>query len=73
MIIVFVGWDGTGYKRLFYVAAEPAWSPEAAVSVVDFFKSNIFITLIWLEALILIPYNVLFIRWRLAGLRIKDQ
>lgn len=62
-IIVFAGWDGTGYQRLLYVGSGAEWAAGVSYPMTDFFKSSIFITLIWLEALVLLPYNIMFIRW----------
>jgi len=67
--IVTVGWDGTGYRRLLYVGAAP-WTPEAAVSLVEFIKSEVFTTLLWLEGLILTPYAIMFIWWAQKGKRL---
>jgi hypothetical protein len=63
LIIIIVGWDGTGYERLLYAGTGLEWASGVAYPLTDFFKSPVFITLLWLEALILIPYAIIFIRW----------
>jgi len=62
-IIVFIGWDGTGYQRLLYTGTGAEWAQGVEYPLTAFFSSSVFYTLLWLEALVLIPYNILFIRW----------
>ncbi len=62
-LLVFVGWDGTGYKRLLYTGTGAEWASGVAYPLADFFKSPVMTTLLWLEAIVLIPYAILFIRW----------
>jgi len=58
-----IGWDGTGYKRLLYAGTGTDWANHVSFPLTDFFTSPVFINLIWLEALLLIPYSILFIKW----------
>ena len=58
-----IGWDGTGYKRLLYTGTGTDWANHVSFPLTDFFTSPVFINLIWLEALLLIPYSILFIKW----------
>lgn len=58
-----IGWDGTGYKRLLYTGTGTDWANGLSFPFADFFTSPVFINLLWLEALLLIPYSILFIRW----------
>jgi len=60
-LMVFVGWDGTGLSRLLYTGNE--WTSSLPLDIAGFFKSPVFFTLLWLEALVLIPYNAMLIRW----------
>jgi hypothetical protein len=63
VFVVFVGWDGTGYKRLFYTGTGIEWANGVAYPMTKFFGSEINITLLWLQTLILVPYAVLLIMW----------
>lgn len=68
-LIVFVGWDGTGFKRLLYAGTGIEWANGVTYPYTDFFKSQVFYTLLWLEALVLIPYMYLFTKWGRENLR----
>jgi hypothetical protein len=65
-IIISVGWDGTGYERLLYTGTGAEWASGVDIPLTDFFTSNILMTLIWLETLVLAPYSALFIKWARA-------
>jgi len=58
-----IGWDGSGFRRLLYPGTGDDWVNGAVFPLTDFFTSAVFINLIWLEALLLIPYSILFIKW----------
>ena len=62
-VIIFVGWDGTGYQRLFYAGSGADWAAGVVYPFSDFFRGPVMITLLWLEALVLIPYVALLARW----------
>lgn len=62
-VLVTVGWDGTGYQRLFYAGTAIDWANGVPYSLADFFNGPVLPTLVWLEALVLIPYTILFIKW----------
>jgi len=63
MFLSIVGWDGAGYRRLLYPGTGDDWANGVIFPLADFFTSPVFLNLLWLEALLLIPYSLLFIRW----------
>jgi len=63
LFLVTIGWDGTGYKRLLYAGTGTDWANGLIYPFTDFFSSPVFSTLMWLEALVLIPYVCIFIKW----------
>jgi len=63
LIIIIIGWDGTGYKRLLYPGSGLEWVQGISYPLVEFFKSQVFFTLLWLEAIVLIPYLLFFFKW----------
>ncbi len=63
LLLATVGWDGAGYQRVLYPGTGADWAKGVAFPVQVFFTSPVFISLLWLEALLLIPYSVLFISW----------
>jgi len=68
-LIVSVGWDGKGYARTMYAGDGADWAAGVSYPLVEFFSSPMFYTLLWLEALVLIPYAIMLIRWgRESGL-----
>jgi hypothetical protein len=62
-LIMTVGWDGTGYQRLFYIGSGADWMNHVSYPILDWFTSPIARTLAWLETIVMVPYIVLFIRW----------
>jgi len=67
-VLVTVGWDGTGYKRLLYAGTAADWMNGVAYPLTAFLTGPVLPTLLWLEALVLVPYAILFIKWtREAG------
>ncbi|HUT55229.1 MAG TPA: hypothetical protein VM658_17700 [bacterium] len=63
LILITVGWDGTGYQRLFYIGSGADWANHVPYPLMDWFTSPIARTLTWLETIVMVPYIFLFIRW----------
>lgn len=63
LILCTIGWDGSGYKRLLYTGTGADWANGVPYPPLDFFTSTVFFTLSWLEALLLIPYAIIFLAW----------
>jgi len=63
LLLVTVGWDGTGLDRLLYAGSGADWANGVVYSYADFLTSPVSLTLTWLEALVMIPYVVLLIAW----------
>ena len=63
LCLVTIGWDGAGYKRLLYAGTGTDWANGLIYPFTDFFTSPVSSTLMWLEALVLIPYGFIFIKW----------
>jgi len=66
-LVIFVGWDGEGWRRLLYAGTGAEWAAGLEYPVTDFFKSSVSMTLLWLEGLVLAPYAILFIKWAREG------
>ena len=62
LFLVTYGWDGTGLKRMLYAGTGADWAAGVAHRYTDFASSPVGVALIWLEALALIPYAILFVR-----------
>jgi hypothetical protein len=62
ILIAMVGWDGTGFQRLLYPGTGTDWTNGVVFPFKAFFTSPVFISLLWLEAFLLIPYSFLFIK-----------
>lgn len=69
VFMILVGWDGTGWKRLFYTGTGAEWAAGVAYPPLDWFKSPIVLTLLWLETIVMVPYAALFMRAGLETLR----
>ena len=67
LILATVGWDGTGFRRLLYVGSDP-WTPTVEVSPLAFLTSDLALTLVWLESLLLVPFAFMLVRW--SGVRL---
>jgi hypothetical protein len=63
LFMVTVGWDGTGYKRLLYAGTGDDWANGVVYPYIDFYKTPVCMSLLWLETFVLIPYFCLFIKW----------
>ncbi len=63
LFIIIFGWDGTGYKRLLYSGTGTDWANGVTYPIADFLNGPVFATLLWLEAIVLIPYACLMIKW----------
>lgn len=57
------GWDGTGYRRLLYAGTGADWAKGVSYAAADFLSSPVFFDLLWLEALLIIPYGILVWIW----------
>ncbi|MFA5889819.1 MAG: hypothetical protein WDA27_02515 [Actinomycetota bacterium] len=62
LFLVTYGWDGTGLKRMLYAGDGADWVAGVAHRYTDFLSSPVGVSLIWLEALALIPYAFLLLR-----------
>ena len=67
LFLVTYGWDGTGLKRLLYAGTGDEWENGVAYSYTEFFTSPVALTLIWLEAFVVVPYAILMRRWIKEG------
>jgi len=61
--VATIGWDGTGFQRLLYPGTGTDWTNGVVFPFKEFFTSPVFISLLWLEAFLLIPYSFLFMKW----------
>jgi len=59
-LLVTYGWDGTGWKRLLYAGSGADWAAGIKYPIADFLSGPIAMTLIWLEALVIVPYCIIF-------------
>jgi len=67
VVIVFVGWDGTGYQRLFYAGTGAEWAANVKYPLTAFFTSEVNQTLLWLECLVLAPFAFMLVKWSREG------
>lgn len=63
IFIATIGWDGTGYQRLLYAGTGTDWQNGVVFPFPAFFTGPVFLNLLWLEALLLIPYSFLYLKW----------
>lgn len=57
------GWDGTGLKRLLYAGSGADWASGVTYAPADFLASPVFFNLVWLEALLIVPYVFILAMW----------
>jgi hypothetical protein len=62
LLIVTVGWDGTGLSRMLFVGTHAQWLAGGEGSLSAFLGSDVARSLIWLQSLLLVPYAVLLIQ-----------
>jgi hypothetical protein len=72
VLMIFVGWDGAGWRRLLYAGSGSDWAQGVVYPYTDFFHV-IFPTLLWLEAIVLAPYCSMLFRWRLEGWAVERK
>ena len=63
VFLVTYGWDGTGLKRLLYAGDGNDWAAGKVYSLGDFLSGDVFITLIFLQGLLLIPFLYFMWNW----------
>ena len=59
-LLVTYGWDGTGWKRMLYAGSGADWAAGIEYPIADFFAGPIAMTLILVEALVVVPYCIIF-------------
>ena len=67
LFISSYGWDGTGFKRLLYAGTGDDWANGVSFAATDFMTSPVFFNLLWLEALLIVPYVIILALWIREG------
>lgn len=67
LFISSYGWDGTGFKRLVYAGTGTDWANGVRFAATDFLTSPVFLNLLWLEALLIVPYVMILVLWIREG------
>ena len=57
------GWDGTGYKRVLYAGTGEDWVNGVTYAYAEFLTSPVFLNLLWLEAILIVPYTIFLVKW----------